>query len=366
MVSDATPRSLHLGAGRQSTTIALLVAQGLLPKPDHVLFSDTGNEPDVVYEHLQRIEGELLTPAGVPLTLVSHGDLAEDVLNPHVFATIPAYTLELVPQQRGWLTWNERKEGRQERHCTSRYKIEPLQREERRLLGARVREVPCKYCDATGDRIAPWNAGRDWAQPGPCSVCRGTAVRTLVDEVPKGAVVEVWIGFDATEAVNRINDSQFAPYQHPRYPLLNLPRPPQRIAEDRHRLRRHSETGWTTADCLWYLHEHGWPNVPKSACKQCPNRSNAGWRHMRDNDPESFRWAVDYDRQLRTAPGMRSQRFLHEDRVPLDEANLDRPSAAELRAAQGDLFDELAAVDFGGCSPHGCQTDLAEGAAAGA
>lgn len=375
-MTEPTIRSFHLGAGRQSTTIALLIAHGVLPKPDVALFSDTGNEPNTVYRHLERIERELLTPAGVPLRLVSHGDLMADVLSAHAYATIPAYTLELIPKQRGFITWHERREGRQPRHCTGRYKIEPLQREERVLLGARTRQVPCKYCDATGERLAPWNAkllaelgidsvdpAEEWTQPGPCSVCRGTAIRTLVDEAPAGRVAQVWIGYDATEAAMRINDSKFTPYQQPHYPLLDLPRPPERIAEDRKRLKRHSDVGWTLADCLWYLHQHGYADTPKSACIPCPNRSNAGWRHMRDNDPESWQTAIEYDRALRTAPGMRAQRFLHEDRKPLDEVDVDRLSAAEKRDAQGDIFDALADINYGGCSPHGCSTDLSDTAA---
>jgi hypothetical protein len=380
-MSEAEPtiRSLHLGAGRQSTTIALLVAHGLLPKPDYALFSDTGSEPGRVYTHLERIEREVLGPAGVPLRLVSHGNLADDVLSAHVFATIPAYTLELVPQQRGFLSWSERAEGRQPRHCTGRYKIEPLQREERILLGARVREVPCKYCDATGVRLAPWNAKlleaedldlaevlepEDWMRPGPCSVCRGSRVRTLVDEAPKDKAVEIWVGYDANEAVLRINDKMYAPYQRAMYPLLDLPRPAERIAEDRRRMRRHSEVGWTLADCLWYLHQHGWTDVPKSACYMCPNASNARWRDLRDNDPEAWQKAVAYDKALRNAPGMRGQRFLHEDRVPLDEANIDRLTASEITAQQGDIFDALAEIDWGGCSPHGCSTEPASTAGA--
>lgn len=62
---------------------------------------------------------------------------------------------------------------------------------------------------------------------------------------------------------------------------------------------------------------------------------------------------------------MRGQMYLHESRVPLDEADVDRVTVAELRAAQGDLFAEMsaslvaAAMDDGGevsgCSPFSCR-----------
>jgi len=45
-------RVLSLGAGVQSTTIALMAARGEIPAPDCAIFADTGDEPRAVYEHL--------------------------------------------------------------------------------------------------------------------------------------------------------------------------------------------------------------------------------------------------------------------------------------------------------------------------
>jgi len=47
-------RSLSLGAGVQSTVLALMAERGEygLPKPDVAVFADTGWEPPEVYEHL--------------------------------------------------------------------------------------------------------------------------------------------------------------------------------------------------------------------------------------------------------------------------------------------------------------------------
>lgn len=402
-MTTPTIRSFHLGAGRQSTAIALLINQGILPKPDIVLFADTGIEPAAVYRHLNRIETELLNPVGVELRRVSHGNLETDILSPHAFATIPAFTLKLVPKQQGFLTWTDRQLGRQKRRCTGKYKIEPLQREERLLLGATKRRLPCKYCDATGQRLAPWNAklltelgltaddvDDDWAKPGPCRVCNATGQRTIIGAAPAGALAEVWIGYDATEAAMRINDNQFATYQRPHYPLLDLPRPAERIADDQRRQRHHRKTGWTLADCLWYLNQHGWRDTVKSACIPCPQANNKRWRQIRDTcdcrhharrhlghtscldcdcDCTAFQssdWAhaVKFDRDFRTAPGLDAQRFLHPDCVPLDQANIDQLTGAERTAAQGDFFDLLYGTEgdeeWAGCSPHGCGTALAE------
>lgn len=46
-------RILSLGAGVQSTTLALMAAHGEIgPMPDCAIFADTGWEPKAVYEHL--------------------------------------------------------------------------------------------------------------------------------------------------------------------------------------------------------------------------------------------------------------------------------------------------------------------------
>ncbi len=46
-------RVLSLGAGVQSTTLALMAAHGEVgPMPDCAVFADTGWEPRAVYDHL--------------------------------------------------------------------------------------------------------------------------------------------------------------------------------------------------------------------------------------------------------------------------------------------------------------------------
>jgi hypothetical protein len=46
-------RILSLGAGVQSTTMALMAAVGeIADKPDAAIFADTGWEPKAVYDHL--------------------------------------------------------------------------------------------------------------------------------------------------------------------------------------------------------------------------------------------------------------------------------------------------------------------------
>lgn len=92
-MTEPTLRLLSLGAGVQSTTLALLSAAGDLPKLDGAIFADPGWEPAAVYTHLDRLEQEILQPAGIPLYRVNNGNLRQDVLNPNKMRSIPAYTL---------------------------------------------------------------------------------------------------------------------------------------------------------------------------------------------------------------------------------------------------------------------------------
>ena len=54
---------LSLGAGVQSTTLALMAAHGeVTPMPDAAVFADTGAEPDNVYEHLRWLRSANVLP----------------------------------------------------------------------------------------------------------------------------------------------------------------------------------------------------------------------------------------------------------------------------------------------------------------
>lgn len=68
---------LSLGAGVQSTTLALMAASGELGEmPDCAIFADTGWEPKAVYEHLEKLQEALPFPVHV----VSAGDIRSDII----------------------------------------------------------------------------------------------------------------------------------------------------------------------------------------------------------------------------------------------------------------------------------------------
>jgi hypothetical protein len=166
-----TLRLLSLGAGVQSTTLALLAIEGTLPAPDAAIFADTGWEPRAVYEHLDRL-GVELDRAGIRLHRVSAGDLRADAIDPvHRYASVPYFVRNA-----------DGSEGMGRRQCTSEYKLGPINRKVRELLGA----------------TAP-----DFRR------------------VSRGRVAEQWIGF-STDEIERVSDRPGVRYLRSRYPLLEL------------------------------------------------------------------------------------------------------------------------------------------------
>lgn len=370
-------RILSLGAGRQSTALFILGCEGkVLPKLDMAVFADTQWEPRHVMRHLENLQrfGE---EHGIPVYMATKGSLPDDVLNRRVFATIPSYTRlkswENVPVAFGTCTgctgeiltgpgeetcpdcantrvipvrWEKRlrrvSAGRIKRQCTAKYKVEVIDSQVRLLLGARQWDEPCRYCSATGTRIAPWDPD---AGEGPCSICRGTGTRRRVGPVAGPQLSQQWIGFSADE-IERVTDANFPRYERPWHPLLEL--------------------GWTVSDCEQFLHERGW-QAAKSACIGCPFHDDDIWIDMKHRDPDDFADAVEFDRAHRTAAGLEAERFLHESRLPLDEAVAREERRRRDRGEQLVMFGERPRKRPRGCSPYGCRTsELADDSEAGA
>ena len=76
---DKTPKLivLSLGAGVQSSTMALMAAEGhIQPMPDCAIFADTGYEPKAVYRYLEFLEKVL----PYPVYRVQKGNIRDDML----------------------------------------------------------------------------------------------------------------------------------------------------------------------------------------------------------------------------------------------------------------------------------------------
>ena len=123
-------RVLSLGAGVQSSTLLLMMINGEIPRPDHVIFSDTGWEPKAVYKHLEFLKG-LMEQEGIPFHVVSAGNLRDDFLTEKKrFASMPLYIRDPDTGKKGMIR----------RQCTGDYKIDPVNRKLRELAELLPRE----------------------------------------------------------------------------------------------------------------------------------------------------------------------------------------------------------------------------------
>lgn len=126
---------LSLGAGVQSTTMALMAAHGeLMPMPDCAIFADTQWEPAAVYRHLDQLEKAL----PFPVYRVTGGDLRSEAIAGRSdragdYAAVPWHLIR--PD-------GEQTLGR--RQCTSHYKLEPIRRKVRELLNGKTPKAGCE------------------------------------------------------------------------------------------------------------------------------------------------------------------------------------------------------------------------------
>lgn len=117
-------RVLSLGAGVQSTTLLRMIIHGELPPVEHAIFSDTGWEPQAVYQHLETLKAEC-EAAGIPLHIVSNGNIRDDALSPDSNrSTMPLWLLK--PNGDGAMA---------RRKCTQEYKLKPLVTKQREIAG---------------------------------------------------------------------------------------------------------------------------------------------------------------------------------------------------------------------------------------
>ena len=263
-------RVLSLGAGVQSTTLALMIAHGVFdcPTPDRAIFADTMREPQDVYEHLDWLRsGNVMS---IPVDVVSAGDLGQEL---HDAAENKGNSWGRPPF---FVPMPDGREGRLRRQCTADYKIDPIEKRVRELLGLRRRQ---------------W-----W---------------------PKEPVVEQWIGISADEII-RIKPSKQKAIAC-RWPLVEL--------------------GMTRNDCYTWLEDRGYPVVrpedetperrqwpPKSACTFCPFHSTSHWRRMKLNDPTSWEEAVAIDEAIRHGmAGVKAEAvYVHRSLIPLAQIDFDK------------------------------------------
>lgn len=109
-------RVLSLGAGVQSSGLALMMEAGELPKADLVMFADTGAEPQAVYRYLEYLKSVLT----MPLLIVMQGEGLRKQIEAACRGEVKrASSLPL-------FTGNG---GRIIRQCTWDFKVMPIRRE---------------------------------------------------------------------------------------------------------------------------------------------------------------------------------------------------------------------------------------------
>ena len=133
-----------------------------------------------------------------------------------------------------------------------------------------------------------------------------TPLKREVDRLRGGEDATVWIGISWDE-IQRMKESIRKGVQH-RWPLI--------------------EKRLTRQKCLEWMTANGYPPPPRSACTYCPYHSDREWRRLRDTDPQSWQDAISYEKRLQAAaaqiPRLTGVPYLHPQRVPLDEVNLNR------------------------------------------
>ena len=254
---------LNLGAGVQSSTMALMASHGeITPMPEGAIFADTMAEPTEVYDWLDWLETKL----PFPVYRVSKGDLTKDSLRPRT-ATSKAknykegeqYMKRIIPLFG--LMPNGEVAAALGRSCTADYKIKPIEKKIKQLA----------------------------------EIKRGE----------KEAKVTQWIGISYDE-IQRMKESQQY-WTKLRYPLIEL------------EMHRHH--------CKEWMAKNGYPEPPRSACYYCPFHSDHEWRNLRNSDPEHFAKAIAFDKDIRELSkrdqAMKMDAYLHRSCKPLDEVDFD-------------------------------------------
>jgi hypothetical protein len=126
---------LSLGAGVQSSTLALMAAKGeVTPMPDFAIFADTQSEPESVYKWLDWLKKQL----PFPVYRVTNGDLKAETLKirtktKSIYGDGITYLRTLIPVY-GLLKNGEVKPALG-RSCTADFKVAPILKEIRKLCG---------------------------------------------------------------------------------------------------------------------------------------------------------------------------------------------------------------------------------------
>jgi hypothetical protein len=252
--TEGVKRFLSWGCGVQSTTLAVMAALGDLDSLDAVITADTGWERARTYE-ARDFYVDWLTSHGVRVEVVTGGNIRRLGAEEHIH--MPFWTSDGGPLHR---------------QCTGYFKVMPIRRRIRELMGYHPSSPP--------------------------------------HPLPKS--VELWLGISLDE-YTRMRASRVKFITH-RWPLI--------------------ERRMTRQDCIDFLVEHDLPVPPRSACVGCPYRSASGWMEMRQDMPDEWAAAVEFDEAVRRNPLANSGStaealYVWQRSEPLAEADLEEAARRE-------------------------------------
>lgn len=251
---------LSFGGGVQSSVMLMLAIENAIDRPDHVIFADTGWEGERTTNRVEWARKQC-DKVGIPFHIVSNGNIREDAIN----SSVAKNALGDKGGRSGTMPWfvdMGGEAGRTKRQCTSEYKLTPIRRKQRELLGYKPRQrIPA----------------------GSCEVMLGIST----DEARRAAPSrDIWV-----ETI---------------FPLID----PLKMSR---------------ADCQsWW--DDRFPHIPigKSSCIGCPNRSDREWLEMKVSRPDDFESACEVDAAIRKRTGMKHDCYLHRSLKPLAEVDLNQ------------------------------------------
>lgn len=255
-------KALSWGMGAPSTSLGVLSALGHLDPLDLIITADTAWERKATYE-ARDFYIEWFRDHGMRVEVIEDQDIRVQGAAEHVH--MPFWTSTGGPLRR---------------QCTREFKIRPIKRRVREIMGY--------------DRSRP---------PHP----------------PAGAV-ETWLGY-TWEEVGRQRESDVSYITH-RYPLI--------------------KKRWTRENCQGFLAGLGLPVPVKSACVGCPYRTAGEWVELKLESPGEFQDAVDFDEANRVSEELaragRDTDYLYilkdprtDNPVPLKDADLEAMAAWQKR-----------------------------------
>lgn len=275
-MTDKTFRFLSLGGGVQSSTLAEMIFEGELDRPDLIIFADTGDEPRRVLDQVDYLKGRAAA-AGIEFAVVSNGNILDTIYSTGGFVAIPLYNQWV---EKDGLRGEIFQKSMLRRQCTNQFKLRPI----RRFVKSRLVEL-------------------GWA----------TRTKSGAVRIPDDVTIESWLGISLDE-VQRMKKSRERREVN-RWPLI--------------------EKRMSRADCLFWLESRGLPVPAKSSCRICPFHSNRYWSELRDKYPADWRHVVKVDDDLRSAgleiaESLDGELYLHRDCIPLADVALEDNGQLEL------------------------------------